>query len=112
MMLLPALLVAAVLLLASAFLACSETALIAIHKIRLRHLVARGVPGAKTVQGLLTHLDQLLTAILISNNLINVALSAIGTVLCIVVWGPQVGVVVATVVYNTAMRTERLPRMP
>lgn len=96
MIALPTLLLLAILLAASAFFSCSETAIVALNKIRLRHLVARNVPGAKTAQTLVARLDQLITTLLISNNVVNVAISALGTVICVARWGPETGVVIAT----------------
>lgn len=96
MIALPTLVLLALLLGASAFCSCSETAMVALNKIRLRHLVARNVPGAKRAQDIVAHLDQLITTLLISNNVVNVAISAIGTVICVQWWGPEAGVWAAT----------------
>ncbi|MBI4354599.1 MAG: HlyC/CorC family transporter [Candidatus Omnitrophica bacterium] len=95
---LPLIVVVAVLLAVSAFLSMSEAAFLAINKVRLRHLMQRGNPAAKTVYQLLTHLDRFITTVLVSNNLVNVTLTVLGTLLCIEWLGPHRGPVVASIV--------------
>ena len=80
----------------SAFLSCSETALIALNKIRLHHLVAKGSARAKVAYALVTRMDRFISAILVSNNLINVAFSSIVAALCIGTWGYEWGILIAT----------------
>ena len=86
----------AILFALSAFLSASETALIAINKIRLRHLVKSGRKRAKMVHNLITKLDRLLTAILIGNNFVNIAISVIVTVIIVNIFGPRWGIIIAT----------------
>ena len=71
----------------SFFFAISETSIIAISKIRLRHMVAQGVKRAQSVQNLVTKLDKFIAAILIGNNFVNTAMSAIVTAVCIPIFG-------------------------
>ncbi len=85
-------------LVCSAFLSCAETALIAVNKIRLHHLVNSGSRRAKIAYDLVTHLDRLISTILVSNNLANIAFSSIVTALCVAAWGDEVGIVLATVI--------------
>ena len=103
MILLPTLLLIGTLLAASAFFSCSETAIVALNKIRLRHLVARGTPSAKTTQYLVAHLDQFIATLLICNNVVNVAISVFSTVICVAFWGPQAGTVIATAVVTCVL---------
>ncbi|MBI3320492.1 MAG: HlyC/CorC family transporter [Candidatus Omnitrophica bacterium] len=93
----PLLLTFFVLLACSAFCSLSEAAFLAVNKVRLRHLVQRGVPSAKVVYQLLTQLDRLITTLLVSNNFISVAISVLGGALCVDLLGHQRGLVVATV---------------
>ncbi|MDD4909849.1 MAG: hemolysin family protein [Candidatus Omnitrophica bacterium] len=88
--------VLAVLVILSAFFSLSETSVIALSKIKLRHMVERGVRRARSVQRLVTKLDRFIAAILISNNFVNIAISAIVTAVFIGVFGPRKGVVAAT----------------
>ncbi|MBN1069290.1 MULTISPECIES: hemolysin family protein [Clostridium] len=84
-----------ILLMLSAFFSMSETALMSINKIRLRHMVEEGVPGAKLVEKLTEDPNKLLGAILIGNNIANIAASGLATVLATNIFGPT-GVGIAT----------------
>lgn len=79
----------------SAFFSMSETALMSMSKIRLRHLVENHVKHAKLTQDLLDHPNQLLGTILVGNNLVNIAASAIATSIAIYFWDNK-GVGIAT----------------
>ena len=57
-----------ILLFLSAFFSMSETALMSLSKIRVRHMVEEGVKGAKLVERLIEDPNKLLGAILIGNN--------------------------------------------
>lgn len=93
----------AVLLLLSASFSASEAALLSINKVRLRHLVEKGHHGARMTYGLLTQLDRVIGTLLVANNLVNVALSAIASWICIAWFGPQHGVIIATAVSVTVL---------
>ena len=66
-LLLPLSIVMFVLLLASAFCAGSETALISLNKIRLRHQKDKGKRRAKILYGVITKLDGFLLQLLKGN---------------------------------------------
>ena len=70
-------------LLFSAFFSASETALIALSKVRLMHLVKTGKPGASRVSELVQRPEKLLATVLLSNNLANTAIAALATALAI-----------------------------
>lgn len=74
----------------------SETALMAISKIRTRHLVEEGVKGAKVLQKLVNDPNKLLGAVLIGNNIVNIASSAIATTIATRLFGAGSGVAIAT----------------
>src|ERR671938_221493 len=59
----------AFLLVVSAFFSIAETAMMAINRYRLTHLVSEGNPAAARVQELLKRTDRLLGGILIGNTL-------------------------------------------
>lgn len=82
----------------SFFVSASETSIIALSKIRLRHLMMQGVKRALLVQRLILKSDRFITAVLIANNFVNVAISAMITVLFVHMYGDRLGVVVATFV--------------
>lgn len=69
----------AILLVMSGFFSMSETALMALSKIRIRHMVDEGVKGAKLVEKLSEDPSKLLGAILIGNNIVNIGASALAT---------------------------------
>jgi len=80
----------------SFFLSLSETALVALSKIKLRHMMNSGVKNAKVTHKLVSHLDRLITTILVGNNFANVGISAIGTAIFIHYFGQQWGIVITT----------------
>lgn len=86
-----------ILLLCSAFFSSSETALMSISKIRLRHLAENNVKNAKQTQALLEEPNKLLGTILVGNNLVNIAASAIATSIAITLWEDK-GVGIATLI--------------
>lgn len=72
-----------VLFLLSAFFSGSETALMSIDRLRIRYLVEKKHPGADRLDDLLSKPDRLISAILIGNNLVNIAASVFATTLFI-----------------------------
>ena len=75
------------LLLLSAFFSISETSLMAVNRYRIRHLAAKGNRGAQQVLNLLKRTDKLLGTILLGNNIVNAALTALVTALAIRAFG-------------------------
>lgn len=92
------LIVLLVLFLFSAFFSASEAALIAINKVRLRHMMEKKKRGAGRVWGLVARMDKLIATILIGNNLVNTAIAAIATVIFSQFFDPGKAVVISTVV--------------
>jgi putative hemolysin len=76
-----------VLLALSAFFSGSETALMSIDRLRVKYLARKGRAGAARLEALLDRPDRLLGAILIGNNLVNIAASVFATALCIELFG-------------------------
>jgi len=76
-----------VLLALSAFFSGSETALMSIDRLRVKYLARKGRAGAARLEALLARPDRLLGAILIGNNLVNIAASVFATALCIELFG-------------------------
>jgi putative hemolysin len=71
------------LVIASGFFSASETALMSLNKLRIRHLVDEEIPKATIVQRLIESPSQLLGAILVGNNIVNIAASAIATTIAL-----------------------------
>lgn len=65
----------------------SETALMSLSKIRIRHMVDENVKGAKLVSKLIEDPNRLLGAILIGNNIVNIGASSLATSLAIKAFG-------------------------
>ena len=84
-----------VLILLSCFFSASETALMSLSKIRIKHMVEEGVKGASTIEKLLENPNKLLSSILVGNNLVNIGASALATSVSISIWGNE-GVALAT----------------
>jgi CBS domain containing-hemolysin-like protein len=92
------LLVLIILAVISFFFSASETAIIGLSRIRLRHMLQQGVKRAQSVQRLVAKLDKVIAAILIGNNLVNIAVSSIVTGIFVQIYGYRWGVVVSTFV--------------
>jgi putative hemolysin len=73
----------------------SETALMSLSRMRLRHMVEGEVPGAELVEKLTKDPNRLLGTILIGNSVANIGASAMATVLATNVFGNS-GVGIAT----------------
>jgi len=71
----------------SGFFSGSETALLALDKLRVRFLQQKEVQGADKLANLLDNPDRLLSGILVGNNLVNIAASVIATGLFVTWFG-------------------------
>ena len=89
----------------SAFFSSSEAAFLSLQRTRIAHLVTSGVPGAERVASMIRQPERLLSTILLGNNLVNVAFTALVTVMIVKIeaLGEGGGVVVATAVGTTAL---------
>jgi len=83
------------LLLLSAFFSSSETALTSVNKIRIRSLARKGDERAKVLYELILKKDELIGAILLGNNLVNIGASSLATSVAIDYFG-NTGVGIAT----------------
>ena len=79
----------------SAFFSASETALFSVNKIKLRNLADKGDRQAEKVLTLLKNPEDLLSTILIMNNLVNITISSLTSVFMYNFLG-KVGVSIAT----------------
>jgi len=73
----------AVCLVLSALFSGSETAFIALSRVRLMQLLKAGKPGARRVSRLIERPEKLLATVLLGNNLVNTAAAALATALAI-----------------------------
>lgn len=87
----------AVLILISAYFSGTETGMVSVNRYKLRHQAQSGDRGAKRVSKLLDRPDRLIGLILIGNNLVNIAASAIATIIGMRLYG-DAGIAIATMV--------------
>ena len=86
-----------ILVLLSAYFSATETAFTSVNKIRLKNMAYSGDKKAETVLKLSEKYDKLLTTILVGNNIVNITMTSVATVLFIDLFGPY-GATLATVV--------------
>ncbi len=89
-------------LILSAFFSATETAFLSINKARLKSLAEKGSKRAKRALSLSDQHDKLISTVLICNNLVNIAIATLGTVMFISLLG-NVGAAVATAVVTVAV---------
>jgi len=91
----------AALLILSAYFSATETAFTSLNRIKIKNLAEDGDKKAKRVLDLTGRFDQVLSTILIGNNIVNIANTAVATVFFVSLYGsygPTVTTVVMTVV--------------
>ena len=93
----------AVLVIFSAYFSATETAFSTLNRARLKADAERGDKRAADVLRLAGQYDKLLSTLLIGNNIVNIALSSIGTVLFIRHLGEDAGASVATAVITVVV---------
>ena len=76
-------------ILLSAFFSSSEAAFLALERVKLAHLVSVHTPGARRVSAMLDKPERLLSTILLGNNLVNVAFTALITLVVLNIVGPD-----------------------
>ena len=87
-----------VLIFLSGFFSSSETAFASLNKIRVKNYAENGNKKAKTALEVSDKFEEMISAILIGNNVVNIAASSIGTVLATAMVGEAYGPVVSTIV--------------
>ncbi len=87
----------AVLVLLSAYFSATETAFTSANRIRLKSLAGDGNKKAKEVLDLSDNYDNLLSTILVGNNIVNIAMSSLATVFFLQLY-PKYGATIATAV--------------
>ena len=82
----------------SAFFSASETAFSSLNQIRLKSRAEDGDASAARVLAMADKYDKLLSTILISNNIVNIAAASIGTILFTRALGAERGATMSTIV--------------
>lgn len=100
-----------ILIVSSAFLMAAETGMLAASRFKLRHLAGTGLKRAALAMSILEHPEKLLGTILIGNNLVQAALSALITAIFIG-WFGERGILYATLViaFLTLFFCELVPK--
>ena len=88
-------LILTVLFLLSAFFSGSETALMSINKYKMRHQAKLNNKGAKAAKKLLENPDKIIGVILLGNNLTNILITQIATLISLRLYG-DIGLAIAT----------------
>ena len=86
-----------VLILFSAYFSATETAFTSVNKIRIKNMANEGNKKAEKVLMLSDRYDKLLTTILVGNNIVNITMTAVATVMFVSIY-KQHGATVATIV--------------
>ena len=92
----------AVLVLMSAYFSATETAFSSLNKTRLKSMAEKDNKKAELALKLSEDYDKLISTILIGNNIVNIALASIGTVMFVHVLG-DVGATVSSVVVTVVV---------
>lgn len=90
-------LIIAALVLMSAYFSATETAFSSLNRTRLKALAEKGSRKAVLALRLSGQYDKLLSTILIGNNIVNIAMASLGTVLFIRLYG-DIGATISTIV--------------
>lgn len=91
-----------VLIILSAYFSATETAFSSLNKIRMKNMAAEGNKRAKLVLKLSEKFDNLLTTILVGNNIVNILSSSLATAWFLKIMGEE-GVAVATVIITVVV---------
>ena len=86
-----------VLIIFSAYFSATETAFTSINRIRLKNMASDGDKKAKKVLELAENYDTLLSTILVGNNIVNIGMTAVATVLFVSLYG-DIGATISTIV--------------
>ena len=90
-------------LIGSAYFSATETAFSCANKTRLRALAEKGNGKAKLAVNLADKYDRLISTILIGNNIVNILLASIGTIVFTRRYGDDLGATLSTVVVTVAV---------
>lgn len=95
----------------SALFSSTETAYSSVNKLRLKNYEAQGNRKAATALRLANKFDEVLTAVLIGNNIVNIAMSSLSTLLFVSIFGKSgAGISTAVITVLVLMFGEVLPK--
>lgn len=100
-----------VLLLLSGFFSASETAFASVNRIRLKNYAAKGDKRASKALEISENYDRTITAILVGNNIVNIASASLGTIVFTELFGDGgVGIATAAMTVLVLVFGEILPK--
>lgn len=85
------------LVICSMFFSSTETAFSCLNKIKIKNMIADDNKRAELVLRLSEDFDNLITTVLVGNNISNIAMTTVATVFSISTWGPKFGPTIATI---------------
>lgn len=86
----------------SMFFSATETAFLSLNRIRMKNMAEKN-KRARLVLELTDNYDELLSTILIGNNLMNIACTSVSTILFVHMLGEDVGTTVSTIVVTVVL---------
>lgn len=95
-------LIMAVLVMMSAYFSATETAFSSLNKTRLKTMAEKGDKRAKLALDLSERYDKLISTILIGNNIVNITVASIGTMLFVHYYG-DIGATISTAVVTVVV---------
>lgn len=100
-----------VLLLLAGFFSASETAFASVNRIRLKNYAAKGDKRASKALEISENYDRTITAILVGNNIVNIASASLGTIVFTEIFGESgVGIATAAMTVLVLVFGEILPK--
>lgn len=99
----PQIVILVILVILSGYFSATETAFFSMNRIRMKSLANDGNKRAKKALKISDDMDALLSTILIGNNIVNIAATAIATVLFINLLGENLGPTIATAVITVVV---------
>lgn len=100
-----------VMMIFSALFSSTETAYSSVNKLRLKNYEAQGNKKATTALKLANKFDEVLTAVLIGNNIVNIATSSVSTLLFVSMFGKSgAGISTAVITILVLVFCEVLPK--
>lgn len=100
-----------VMMMFSALFSGTETAYSSVNKLRLKNYAAQGNKKAETALKLANRFDEVLTAVLIGNNIVNIATSSVSTLIFVSFFGSSgAGISTAVITVLVLIFCEVLPK--
>lgn len=101
----------AILLLVGAFFSSAETAFLSCRRVRMRHLKEKGSRNADLILRMMKEPEKVVAALVIGNNIANVAASAVATSLALTIFGDRgLGIAIGVMTFLILVVGEITPK--